>query len=1183
MGAALVAAFAFVVLATTCRAAPVRVEFRFQHETASIANLAGSFNGWCDAFNGQINTSIDPMDGPDAEGWWTLEKLLEPGYYQYKFVADGNQWFTDPLNPRIDYDNNWNSILDVYDPLVYYVLPKDGTLTGAPRPEITANLAKSDGATFDLAELRIFVDEVLEASGPSYYDGATGRVSYTPDHDLANGTHKAKIRIELTTGASHADSTSFDVFADTVPPVIEHTPPPGASANAELHIQCTIIEDVGIEAAALLFRNEGDTGFSEVPMYGGLDDEWAATVPAGFTVAGLDLEYYIEASDLTTTSRSPETGVHAVPVIADDTSPVIYQAFCSPSTFDPSGVDDESRLSFRLSEPAFMTVEVRSAGGTHVRTLLDGEARGAGYSQVVWDGGVDVGGQVVDGDFRFHVNAVDGASLPADEVTVDVTADSNSAPGPINVVLLFHANQNLNYQGDTANDVCFNGLLKVLRRHPDSKFMLHFSGTLLHDLGWFNYRNSPSTIDILRAGAADGQFEIVGSTYAQNIPYSTHMWDNNHQVEIQREVIETMVGASPVSFWNAERCWTQPLVPLLADNGYTSTWVEQQILYDSGTTAPEMAVRTTRLGGDEVIVFNDDWEMHDLNWAIDSGNSGGIIDYLYWLRSQDTYRDWVVCYCEDAEATGLWDYEGGGDPQDDWDNLDQVLTDMEATGWIRLTTMSEYLETHYPTEDLTPIVDGQGNWMVGPSQAAGYADWFDFNENAPYLNKYRSFFDTLRTRIQEVEARTTPGTPAADLVKHAIWNLVAHQFEFGCIGCGWWGNQDWHKAETLEGALLAAEAALAQRADTEIVNQDTNSDGVLDWTMATPSDFYIVSETGGRLLRWFSLFEGEEMLGNEIFMWNYYYEGWDAWYGGSGHNDDEHYTHDFVWNAWNYAPSAAPFTRSYAIRKHALNDFLSIDGGNDEVILDADYAAEVRSDTLRLTHSLPGLDVTKNYIARDAVLSVVYEFTKTGGGTDSYELTLENELSPSLLEVMNGGRGTLVYWDGAGTSSVVTPTTVGVMNLATERQVVFGFSETPSALSGRETVHGLTFDPAFEFTLSSGQTKTIEVTLGATATSVEPGDEETYGLRLRQNRPNPFNPLTTIEFETPSDGPVLLSVHNAAGKRVATIVDRDMDAGDHTETWHGVSDGGEPVASGVYFFRLAHGGVSTTTKGVLLR
>ena len=30
--------------------------------------------------------------------------------------------------------------------------------------------------------------------------------------------------------------------------------------------------------------------------------------------------------------------------------------------------------------------------------------------------------------------------------------------------------------------------------------------------------------------------------------------------------------------------------------------------------------------------------------------------------------------------------------------------------------------------------------MIGPSQAAGWDDWFDYNENSPLVNYYRDYF-----------------------------------------------------------------------------------------------------------------------------------------------------------------------------------------------------------------------------------------------------------------------------------------------------------------------------------------------------------------------------------------------------------------------------------------------------------
>ncbi|MCD4829374.1 MAG: T9SS type A sorting domain-containing protein [Candidatus Cloacimonetes bacterium] len=88
---------------------------------------------------------------------------------------------------------------------------------------------------------------------------------------------------------------------------------------------------------------------------------------------------------------------------------------------------------------------------------------------------------------------------------------------------------------------------------------------------------------------------------------------------------------------------------------------------------------------------------------------------------------------------------------------------------------------------------------------------------------------------------------------------------------------------------------------------------------------------------------------------------------------------------------------------------------------------------------------------------------------------------------------------------------------------------------------------------------------------------------LHQNRPNPFNPVTTIGFSLPVSGQVELAVYNVRGGRVKTLVNGDMKPGDHTVTWQGTDDNGSPVASGVYFYRLQAGGSAETRKMLLLK
>ncbi|HET9950290.1 MAG TPA: FlgD immunoglobulin-like domain containing protein [Candidatus Eisenbacteria bacterium] len=73
---------------------------------------------------------------------------------------------------------------------------------------------------------------------------------------------------------------------------------------------------------------------------------------------------------------------------------------------------------------------------------------------------------------------------------------------------------------------------------------------------------------------------------------------------------------------------------------------------------------------------------------------------------------------------------------------------------------------------------------------------------------------------------------------------------------------------------------------------------------------------------------------------------------------------------------------------------------------------------------------------------------------------------------------------------------------------------------------------------------------------------------LGQNRPNPFNPETTIPFSTAMQGRVSVRVYDVAGRLVRTLVDQVLPSGEHTARWNGEADRGSHVASGIYFYRI---------------
>ncbi len=90
-------------------------------------------------------------------------------------------------------------------------------------------------------------------------------------------------------------------------------------------------------------------------------------------------------------------------------------------------------------------------------------------------------------------------------------------------------------------------------------------------------------------------------------------------------------------------------------------------------------------------------------------------------------------------------------------------------------------------------------------------------------------------------------------------------------------------------------------------------------------------------------------------------------------------------------------------------------------------------------------------------------------------------------------------------------------------------------------------------------------------------------LSLYQNYPNPFNPSTSIKCYLPGKVAVTLEIFDVAGRRVATLADREILKGFQLFEWDGRDANGNMSGSGVYFYRLVAGKEKISRKMVLLK
>lgn len=87
---------------------------------------------------------------------------------------------------------------------------------------------------------------------------------------------------------------------------------------------------------------------------------------------------------------------------------------------------------------------------------------------------------------------------------------------------------------------------------------------------------------------------------------------------------------------------------------------------------------------------------------------------------------------------------------------------------------------------------------------------------------------------------------------------------------------------------------------------------------------------------------------------------------------------------------------------------------------------------------------------------------------------------------------------------------------------------------------------------------------------------------LAPGAPNPFRDRTTIGFTLPEGGLTALRVYDIAGRLVRTLHSGWLPAGPHRAVWDRRTQSGTLAPAGVYFYRLASGGRSLSSRVVIM-
>ena len=103
--------------------------------------------------------------------------------------------------------------------------------------------------------------------------------------------------------------------------------------------------------------------------------------------------------------------------------------------------------------------------------------------------------------------------------------------------------------------------------------------------------------------------------------------------------------------------------------------------------------------------------------------------------------------------------------------------------------------------------------------------------------------------------------------------------------------------------------------------------------------------------------------------------------------------------------------------------------------------------------------------------------------------------------------------------------------------------------------------------------KLSETELGTYDWDVGPHKAELY-----QNHPNPFNPITTIQYDLPQRSDVQITIYDLVGREVTTLLSETQDAGVKSIQWNATN-----IPSGMYFYQIRAGEFVQIRKMVVLK
>ena len=223
---------------------------------------------------------------------------------------------------------------------------------------------------------------------------------------------------------------------------------------------------------------------------------------------------------------------------------------------------------------------------------------------------------------------------------------------------------------------------ELLDRHPEFRFALSFSGTVLDQFELY----APHVLETFQKLVRTGRVEVLADTYYHSLAFFYSRPEFERQVTQHRTRVQKLFGVTPRVFRNTELSYTNALAHWCEDNGYLGIMAEgwDPVL---GWRSPNYLYHP--VGRSKIKVLLKNYKLSD-DVAFRFGNRG----WKSWPLSAPTYANWIHAHHGDGNTINLFmDFETFGEHQ--WadtgifDFLRQLPTELLRHGDTTFKTPTE--------------------------------------------------------------------------------------------------------------------------------------------------------------------------------------------------------------------------------------------------------------------------------------------------------------------------------------------------------------------------------------------------------------------------------------------------------------------------------------------------------------